>query len=119
VIKRFFNKCSGVVYMYPRGAGPNLSDSCGTPRVGELHLLLRSTSFSIDPGSSGRSIEVGIQGSQTNPGEANWDKRNSMECVNAIVTVGKPLRQVGISKVFQEVEKRELGKIWSQFFLQG
>jgi hypothetical protein len=104
-IRRLFNECGGVVPMYLRGAGPNLLGSCSTPQVGELHLLQQNTPQSIDPGSSGGLVEVGIQGSQTNPGEANWDTRNSMERVSAIVIVRRPLRQAGISKVFQEAEK--------------
>jgi hypothetical protein len=55
--------------MYLGGAGLDLWDSCGTPWTRELHLLLQSTSQSFDLGSSGGSVEVGIQGSQTNLGK--------------------------------------------------
>jgi hypothetical protein len=92
-ISRLFNKCGGVVPMYPGGAGPNHLDSYGIPWIGKLHLLWYSTSQSIDPGSSRRLVEVGIQGSQTNPGEANSNTYNSIECVSVVIIAGQPLRQ--------------------------
>jgi hypothetical protein len=38
-IKIPFNKCSGTVPIYPREAGPDHSDSCGTTWVEDAHLL--------------------------------------------------------------------------------
>jgi hypothetical protein len=55
--------------------------------------------------SFSRSVEVRIQGSQTNPGETNPDTRNLIKRISTVVTLEQPLRQARISKVFQEVEK--------------
>jgi hypothetical protein len=38
-IKKLLNKCGGMVPMHPGRAGPNHSNSCGTPRIGDAHLL--------------------------------------------------------------------------------
>jgi hypothetical protein len=51
-------------------------------------------------GSSGGSIQVEIQGSQTNAREANRDTPNAMEYVTAMVRVGRQMRQAGLLEVF-------------------
>jgi hypothetical protein len=70
-IKRLFNEYDCFSPLYPERVGIALSDSSGTPRVGVLHALRQCTPESLGPGSSGGSVQVEIQGSQTNAGEAN------------------------------------------------
>jgi hypothetical protein len=62
-IRRLFNECGGVFLLYPERVGVTLSNSSGAPRVGGLHTLRQSTPESLDPGSSGGSVQVEIQGS--------------------------------------------------------
>jgi hypothetical protein len=84
-IRRLFNKCGGVFPLYPKRVGVALSDSSSTPRVGRLRALRQSTIESLDPGSSGGSVQVEIQGSQTNAREANRDTLHAVEYVTAII----------------------------------
>jgi hypothetical protein len=70
-------------------------------------------------GSSGGSIQVEIQGSQTNVREANRDTPNAIDHVTATVRAGRKMRQAGLPKVFQEVERRELDKAWARFFYEA
>ena len=91
--------------MYLGRAGPNHTNSCNIPLIGNVDLLQHSTFQSIDRGSSGGSIEVGIQGLQTNLNEANLDMRNSIRCVGVVVTLERPLKQARISKVLYKIEK--------------
>ena len=78
--------------MYLGRAGPYHLDSCGTPQVGNAHLLQQITFQSIDQGLSRRSVGVGIQGSQTNLDKANLDTCNSIKCISAAITTRQPLK---------------------------
>jgi hypothetical protein len=118
-IKRLFHECRGTFPLYPERVGVALSDSSGTPRVGGLHALRQGTPKSLHPGSSGRSVQVEIQGSQMNAREANQDTPNVVEHVTAMVRAGRQMRQARLPKVFQEVERRELDKAWVRFFYEA
>jgi hypothetical protein len=86
---------------------------------GGLHALRQGTPESLHPGSSGGSVQVEIQGSQTNAREANRDTPNVTEHVTATVRARRQMRQVGLPNVFQEAERRELDKAWARLFLLG
>jgi hypothetical protein len=75
-IRRLFNECSGVAPMYLGEVGVDLSDSSGTYKVGGLHALWQSTLQSLDPSSSGGSVQVEIQGSQRNPGGGSQSRHS-------------------------------------------
>jgi hypothetical protein len=105
--------------LYPERVGVPLSDSSGTPRVGGLHALWQDTPESLHPGSSAGSVEVEIQGSQTNAREANRDTPNAVEHVTTMVRTGRQMKQVGLPEVFQEAERRELDKAWARFFYEA
>ena len=102
--KRLFHECGGTFSLYPERVGVALSDSSGTPRVGGLHALWQGTPESLRPGSSGGSVQVEIQGSQTNAQEANHDTPNATEHVTAMLRAGRQMRQLGLLEVFQETE---------------
>jgi hypothetical protein len=87
-IRRLFHECGGTFSLYPERVRVALSDSSGTPRVGGLHALRQGTPESLHPGSSGGSIQVEIQGSQTNAREANRDTSNTAEHVTATIRAG-------------------------------
>jgi hypothetical protein len=105
--------------MYPERVGVALSDSSRTPKLGGLHALRQGAPESLHPGSSGGSVQVEIQGSETNAWEANRDTPNAAEHVTAMVRAGRQMRQVGLLKVFQELERRELDKAWARFFYEA
>jgi hypothetical protein len=54
-----------------------------------------------------------------NAWETNRDTPNPAEHVTAMVRAGRQMRQVGLPKVFQEVERRELDKAWARFFYEA
>jgi hypothetical protein len=118
-IRRLFHKCGGTFPLYPERVGIALSDSSGTPKVGGLHALRQGTPESLHLGSSGGSVQVEIQGSQTNAREANQDTLNAVEHVTATVRARQQMRQVGLSEVFQEVERWKLDKAWARFFYEA
>jgi hypothetical protein len=99
-IRRLFHECGGTFPLYPERVGIALSDSSGTPRVGGLHALWQGTPESLHPSSSGGSVQVEIQGSQTNAREANRDTPNAAEHVTTMVRAGRHMKQVGLPKVF-------------------
>jgi hypothetical protein len=70
-IRRLFHECCDTFPLYPERIGVALSDSSGTPRVGGLHVLRQGTPESLHLGSSGGSVQVEIQGSQTKCGKPN------------------------------------------------
>jgi hypothetical protein len=117
--QRFFHKCGGTFPLYLERVGVAISDSSGTPRVGGLHALRQGTPESLHPGSSGGSVQVEIQGSQTNAREANRDTLNTVEHVTAMVRAGRKMRQAGLPEVFHEVERQELDKAWARFFYEA
>jgi hypothetical protein len=87
-IRRLFNECGGIFPLYLERVGVALSDSSCTPRVGGLHALRQSTPESLGPGSSGGSVQVEIQGSQTNARETNQDTPKAVEHVTTMVRAG-------------------------------
>jgi hypothetical protein len=116
-IRRLFHECGGTFPLYPERVGiARLSKLSGTPRVGGLHALRQGIPESLHLGSSGGSVQVEIQGSQTNAREANRDTPNTAEHVTTTVRTGQQMRQVGLPEVFQEVERRDLDKAWARFF---
>lgn len=102
--------------MHLEGARLDHSNPRGISKIKELYLLRQNTIQSIDKGLSERSIKVGIQGSQTNPGEANPNTCNSIEHVSTIIIARQRLRQVRISNVFQEAKemgaKQNMGQVF-------
>jgi hypothetical protein len=83
-----------------------------------MNLLQQSIPQLLDPGSSGGSVQVEIQGSQTNPWKANRDTSKSVERITAIIKAGRQLREAGLSKGFQEVERQKLDKEWARSFMR-
>jgi hypothetical protein len=118
-IRRLFHQCGDTFSLYPERVGVALSDLSGTPRVGGLHALWQATPEFLHPSSSGGSVQVEIQGSQTNAREANRDTPNVAEHVTATVRAGRQMRQVGLPEVFQEAERWELDKAWARFFYEA
>jgi hypothetical protein len=115
-IRRLFLECGGTFSLYPERIGVALSNSSGTPRLGRLHALWQSTPESLSPGSSGGSVQVEIQGSQTNVREANQDTTNVVEHITAMVRAGRQMRQAGYPKFSRKQRDRNWTKHGRGFF---
>ena len=115
-IHNLFKKCRG---QYPKHNGELLSEYCPTPSLNFASSSEHSTPMSTGGDSCVGSSQAPPLISPTTMVEPTPAFYNSTEQGSVGGTFPKSVRQSVIEEGFQEVERRELDKLWAKFFYEA